>query len=814
MRQVLFKLLGLTQDGSKREIEVIENETVLGRGTFLSVSDKRVSRNHAVLVVEDSMVKLKSTHSNPCFVALCSSDRKLALKNGGSVSLSNGDRFSLLPDEHHFEVMISPEQLTDMSVISEKDEIEEDSGIISESKLSDSLEMLKKSRDKDNENNNSSFAHSDTEEKENCTPSNETKRHIPISNKLAALEKPAHNRRVKEPLNENTPSSKVFDTGSLSYQTVVPRQISESKPRRPLTPEIKSTRKEPSMYRQQSVPELSNEDLQSTRANYKRSLKRRKRWVPQWVRDAGTLNPSDVTAARKLPKPIKRPRLGCPHSSKGGADEQVIGSLGERKRSKKPKEQSSSDAQRDSPRDEAYDEESPRLAPIYPESGPPQARDQRKDHSNGNSRPNNNNNWNPRDQQIKQDPSQYNTGFDRQPASRYPDNSKYTQSITRYDAARSNSPPPYNAPDFQRPQSHSKPYRPPSPKQKPPPPPKVKKEDESDEDPEHIVRKKQAHIPRANRKHDYNNKTSSKSHQSLINYMASTMNINAPSSAPKRQLIPANPNKPPAPTVPGRKYSKQSTKPKYRFTPNASREPCMYGRFCYRKNTDHYGDFSHVGDVDYISPNSDDDDKKLECQYGAQCYRKHPLHWRQYRHTVLTNQQKQAAALAQAQNQRASRPGPPAPGPGGPPPPPRNPQRPAEQARTQPPQQQLFVANQDSDENDSGVDKGGQSSPSQRSQPDGPSGQGGQKPKYTKRLYGRFDAYHDPNAQSDGGGGSDFDEGSGNKRAYQEPVPRIKHKKDAPKYRQTNYRHYREDPQSDKQFDVPSPDQEDCWGYY
>ena len=124
---------------------------------------------------------------------------------------------------------------------------------------------------------------------------------------------------------------------------------------------------------------------------------------------------------------------------------------------------------------------------------------------------------------------------------------------------------------------------------------------------------------------------------------------------------------------------------------------------------------------------------------------------RQYRHTVLTNQQKQAAALAQAQNQRASRPGPPAPGPGGPPPPPRNPQRPAKQARPQPPQQQLYVANQDSDENDSGVDKGGQSSPSQRSQPDGPSGQGGQKPKYTKRLYGRFDAYHDPNAQSDSG---------------------------------------------------------------
>merc|ERR1712136_165926 len=162
--------------------------------------------------------------------------------------------------------------------------------------------------------------------------------------------------------------------------------------------------------------------------------------------------------------------------------------------------------------------------------------------------------------------------------------------------------------------------------------------------------------------------------------MANTMNIGPPGSVPKPQPPQVNPNKPPPPRPPGRKPSGPK-KPKYRYTPNSAREPCMYGRFCYRKNADHYGDFSHQGDVDYISPNSDDDDKKLECQYGAQCYRKHPLHWRQYRHTVLTNQQKQAAALAQAQNQRASRPGPPAPGPGGPPPPPRNPQRPAEQAR-------------------------------------------------------------------------------------------------------------------------------------
>ena len=121
---------------------------------------------------------------------------------------------------------------------------------------------------------------------------------------------------------------------------------------------------------------------------------------------------------------------------------------------------------------------------------------------------------------------------------------------------------------------------------------------------------------------------------------------------------------------------------------------------------------------------------------------------RQYSHTVLTNQQKKAAAQAQ---QKGSRPGPPGPGPGGPPPPSRNSQRSSNQGRPQQPQQQLFVANQDSDEHDADFDGGRQPSSSQSSQPAGSSGQVQKKPKYSQRQYGRFDAYHDPNAESDNG---------------------------------------------------------------
>ncbi|XP_049946167.1 aprataxin and PNK-like factor [Schistocerca serialis cubense] len=56
------------------------------------------------------------------------------------------------------------------------------------------------------------------------------------------------------------------------------------------------------------------------------------------------------------------------------------------------------------------------------------------------------------------------------------------------------------------------------------------------------------------------------------------------------------------------------------------RVPCKYGSACYRKNPQHFAEFSHPGDPDYK-------DDRPECRYGTECYTKNPLHRQTYKHT-------------------------------------------------------------------------------------------------------------------------------------------------------------------------------------
>ncbi|CAK8675658.1 unnamed protein product [Clavelina lepadiformis] len=96
------------QDGIKREIEITDQTTLLGRGKLLEINNKKVSRNHAILVLDSDRLSLKSTHLNPCFVNLTGRSKTLLLKKGGSVTLHDGDKFSLLQDCFSFKVIIRP----------------------------------------------------------------------------------------------------------------------------------------------------------------------------------------------------------------------------------------------------------------------------------------------------------------------------------------------------------------------------------------------------------------------------------------------------------------------------------------------------------------------------------------------------------------------------------------------------------------------------------------------------------------------------------------------------------------------------------
>ncbi|XP_077379938.1 aprataxin and PNK-like factor isoform X2 [Festucalex cinctus] len=79
-------------------------ETVLGRGPFLRVSDKRVSRHHGLLHNQDGRLRLKPTHANPCFLQSSVADDPRPLPKDAWVRLDHGDIFSLLPGQLMFRV--------------------------------------------------------------------------------------------------------------------------------------------------------------------------------------------------------------------------------------------------------------------------------------------------------------------------------------------------------------------------------------------------------------------------------------------------------------------------------------------------------------------------------------------------------------------------------------------------------------------------------------------------------------------------------------------------------------------------------------
>ncbi|NWX89172.1 APLF factor, partial [Nothoprocta pentlandii] len=80
-------------------------ESVLGRGPLLGITDKRVSRKHALLEVEGGQVRIKPIHVNPCFYQSPENGQLLPLEAHQWHSLKFGDTFSLLVDKYIFKVL-------------------------------------------------------------------------------------------------------------------------------------------------------------------------------------------------------------------------------------------------------------------------------------------------------------------------------------------------------------------------------------------------------------------------------------------------------------------------------------------------------------------------------------------------------------------------------------------------------------------------------------------------------------------------------------------------------------------------------------
>ncbi|KAK9981460.1 hypothetical protein ABG768_000991 [Culter alburnus] len=93
-------------------IELPYGETVLGRGPFLGVNDKRVSRNHGILENQNGQLRLKPTHLNPCFIQTNIVASPQPLEKDQWHCLKEGDIFSLMPGKYVYRVRIKEEDQT------------------------------------------------------------------------------------------------------------------------------------------------------------------------------------------------------------------------------------------------------------------------------------------------------------------------------------------------------------------------------------------------------------------------------------------------------------------------------------------------------------------------------------------------------------------------------------------------------------------------------------------------------------------------------------------------------------------------------
>ncbi|KAJ7341608.1 hypothetical protein JRQ81_005915 [Phrynocephalus forsythii] len=93
-------------DGA-RPVALPPGETVIGRGALLGITDKRVSRKHAILKVAGHQLSIKPVHINPCFYQPTVNGQLLPLDTDKWHQLSPGDSFSLMVDKYVFKVLFT-----------------------------------------------------------------------------------------------------------------------------------------------------------------------------------------------------------------------------------------------------------------------------------------------------------------------------------------------------------------------------------------------------------------------------------------------------------------------------------------------------------------------------------------------------------------------------------------------------------------------------------------------------------------------------------------------------------------------------------
>lgn len=112
-------------DGGPR-VPVGPGQTVIGRGPLLGITDKRVSRRHAILEVVDSQLRIKPIHKNPCFHQSSEKSQLSPMETHVWSRLHPGDSFSLLLDKYAFRVSSTQSEVEMESTLRNSQMLDED----------------------------------------------------------------------------------------------------------------------------------------------------------------------------------------------------------------------------------------------------------------------------------------------------------------------------------------------------------------------------------------------------------------------------------------------------------------------------------------------------------------------------------------------------------------------------------------------------------------------------------------------------------------------------------------------------------------
>ncbi|XP_046848646.1 aprataxin and PNK-like factor [Xenia sp. Carnegie-2017] len=93
------------------EVNLLQGKVSIGRGPLMKITDKRVSRNHAMIEVKDNALSILPTHTNPTFYQALGEAHFEALDKDVSKELHDGDCISFLPNDLKFKVKILTQEL-------------------------------------------------------------------------------------------------------------------------------------------------------------------------------------------------------------------------------------------------------------------------------------------------------------------------------------------------------------------------------------------------------------------------------------------------------------------------------------------------------------------------------------------------------------------------------------------------------------------------------------------------------------------------------------------------------------------------------